>query len=77
MERVTLKELGFKSRNEAIVFLKRLWRQEKTACPICGNELDTLHKKAKKSDCDWQCKNCDKTYKTIHLLNEINEQMPD
>ena len=23
------------------------------------------------------CKNCNKTYKTIHLLDEINEQMPD
>ena len=34
-------------------------------------------KKAKKNNCDWQCKNCNKTYKTIHLLYEINEQMPD
>ena len=77
MERVILKELGFNSRNEAIVFLKRLWNQEKTECPICGTELELLHKKAKKNECDWQCKNCNKTYKTIHLLNEINEQMPN
>ena len=34
-------------------------------------------KKAKKSDCDWQCKNCNKTYKTMYLLDEINEQMPE
>ena len=77
MERVILKELGFNSRNEAIVFLKRLWNQEKTECPICGTALELLHKKAKKNECDWQCKNCNKTYKTIHLLNEINEQMPN
>lgn len=71
-----LGELGFKTRGEAVAFLKRLWRQEKVACPICGNNLELLHKRAKKSDCDWQCRNCNKTYKTIHLLDEINEQMP-
>lgn len=76
MEQVKLKELNMNSRSEAIAFLKRLWNCEKTNCPICGNELEILHKKAKKSDCDWQCKNCDKTYKTINLLYEINEQMP-
>lgn len=43
-----LKELGFKSRNEALDFLKKLWRQEKAECPICGSELEMLHKKAKK-----------------------------
>ena len=77
MERVLLRELGFKTRNEALTFLRRLWRQEKVACPICGNELELLHKKAKKSDCDWQCKNCNKTYKTMYLLDEINEQMQE
>ena len=77
MERVLLRELGFKTRNETLAFLKRLWRQEKAACPICGNELELLHKKAKKSDCDWQCKNCNKTYKTMYLLDEINAQMPE
>ena len=49
MERVTLNELNFKNRDEALAFLK--------------------------NDCDWQCKTCNKTYKTIHLLDEINEQM--
>ena len=77
MEKVTLKELGFQSRTEAMDFLKKLWRQEKTECPICGNELELLHKKAKKSDCDWQYKNCNKTYKTIHMLDEINKHMSD
>ncbi len=77
MERVLLKELGFNNRTEAISFLKKLWRNEKVNCPICGSELELLHKKAKKNDCDWQCKNCNKTYKTIHLLDEINESMPE
>lgn len=77
MNRVLLKELGFGTRNEAIIFLKKLWSQENVDCPICGSKLELLHKKAKMSDCDWQCKKCDKVYKTIHLLNEINEQMPN
>lgn len=76
MERITLTELGFKSRAEALIFLKKIWAQEKTACPICGAELALLHKKAKKSDCDWQCKNCGKIYKTIRLLDEINAHLP-
>ena len=76
MERVRLKELGFKTRNEALAFLKKLWQQENANCPICGSKLELLHKKAKSNDCDWQCGNCNKTYKTIHLLDEINEQTP-
>jgi len=77
MERVLLGELGFRTRSETLIFLKKLWRQEETACPVCGCVLEPLHKKAKKSDCDWQCRNCDKTYRTIHLLDELNGQMPD
>jgi tRNA(Ile2) C34 agmatinyltransferase TiaS len=77
MEKVFLKELGFHSRNEAISFLKKLWREEKAECPICGNVLELLHKKSKKDACDWQCRNCSKTYKTMHLLDEINAQMSD
>ena len=34
-------------------------------------------KKAKKDNCDWQCKMCNKTYKTIHLLDEINERLSE
>lgn len=77
MERVTLQELNMDSRDEVIKFLKRLWNGEKTNCPICGSELELLHRKAKKSICDWQCKQCSKTFKTIHLLDELNDQMPD
>lgn len=77
MKRALLKELGFNTRYEAIQFLKRLWNQENVGCPICGSKLELLHKKAKMSDCDWRCNNCDKAFKTIHLLDEINEQMPN
>ena len=74
MNRVTLNELKMGSRQEVLRFLKSLWNQEKTSCPMCGNELELLHKKAKKSNCDWQCKECNKVFKTIHLLDELNEQ---
>ncbi len=77
MERVLLKQLNVKSRSEVISFLKKLWNQEKTNCPICGIELELLHKRAKKSACDWQCKRCNKIFKIIHLLSELNEQIPN
>ena len=76
MERASLSELGFGSRAEAAAFLKRLWRGEAAPCPVCGR-LELLHRMAKKSDCDWQCRACGKVYRTIHLLDELNEQMPD
>lgn len=74
MERVLLKDLNMADRKEILAFLKKLWNEEKTNCPICGSELTLLHKKAKKSNCDWQCKRCNKVYKTIHLLDELNEK---
>lgn len=77
MENVTLSDLRPESRKEALVFLKRLWNSEETPCPFCGNTLDLLHNKAKKSSCDWQCKRCGKVFRTISLLYELNEQMPD
>lgn len=75
MERIMLKDLKMESRDEVIRFLKKLWNHEKSNCPICGSELEVLHKKAKKSDCDWQCKQCNKTIKTLRLLDELNERM--
>ena len=74
MEKVKLKELKMNSRDEVLKFLKRLWNEEQTDCPICGNTLELLHKGAKKNNCDWQCRVCDKTYKTLYLLDELNEQ---
>ncbi len=77
MERARLEELRFSSRGEALRFLKRLWRREPTPCPICGMELEPLHRGAKRNDCDWQCRRCDRTFRTISLLDELNAQMPD
>ena len=47
MEKASLGELGFTSRAEGAAFLKRLWRGEKTGCPLCGAELEPLHRQAK------------------------------
>ena len=76
MERATLKDLNMNNRDEIVVFLKKLWNSKETNCPKCGNVLETLHKKAKKSDCDWKCSNCDMVYRTISLLDELNEKLP-
>lgn len=77
MEKVLLRELKMNSRKEVITFLKRLWNNEKTNCPMCGTELELLHKKAKKSNDDYQCKKCNKVFRTFNLLRELNEQMPN
>ncbi len=67
-----LEELGVGSREEAVRFLKRLWLAEPTDCPRCGTELVTMHRKAKKSVCDWKCPQCGAVYKTIRLLDRLN-----
>lgn len=77
MERISLQELHMDSRADALRFLKRLWRQAETPCPLCGSPLEPLHKKAKKSDCDWQCRRCGKVFRTIHLLDELNALPPE
>ena len=77
MDNVTLEELPMKTRKDALVFLKRLWKEESVPCPFCSSVLEPLHKKAKKSTNDWQCRTCGKIYRTIRLLDEINERMPD
>ena len=76
MEKITLKDLNMNSRNEAMAFLKKLWNGEGAPCPICGSGLELLHKKAKKSDCDWKCASCDLVFRTIGLLDELNEKIP-
>ena len=58
-----------KTRNEVITFMKKLWNKEKVDCPICVSHLEILHKKAKRDNCDWQYKTCDKIYKTLYLLD--------
>lgn len=46
-------------------------------CPICKGDLELLHKKAKKDNSDWQCRNCNKIFKSLYLLDELNEQLPN
>ncbi len=77
MEKVMLKELNMRTREESLAFLKRLWNSKETPCPFCGSVLEPLHKKAKKSDCDWQCRSCGRVFRTLHLLDELNEQQPE
>ena len=50
MDKVSLNELNMKSRDDVILFLKKLWNEEETNCPICDNKLELLHNKAKKSN---------------------------
>ncbi len=62
------------SREEEVRFLKRLWTGEPTLCPQCGGaQLEHLHKKAKKSACDWKCPACGEIYRTIRMLKELPE----
>lgn len=62
-------------RAHEVALLKRLWNKEKTVCPKCGKaELEYLHKKAKKSDCDWKCPACGEIYRTIRMLKELPPQ---
>ena len=60
------------TREEEVAFLKRLWRAEATSCPKCGTGiLEYLHKKAKKSSCDWKCPVCGEIYRTIGMLKSL------
>ena len=60
------------SREEEVKLLKTLWRREAVTCPKCGGAtLEHLHKKAKKSDCDWKCPGCGEIYRTINMLKEL------
>lgn len=60
------------SRDTEVAMLKKLWRGEKVACPKCGKAtLTHLHKKAKKSNCDWKCHSCGEIYRTITMLKQL------
>ena len=74
MEKEILQKLKMSSRDEAVKFLKSLWSETPQPCPLCGGKLDFLHKKAKKSNCDWICTACGKRYDTIKILNQLNER---
>lgn len=62
----------FNNREEEVAFLKKLWLKEPVICPKCGGAtLEHLHKKAKKSDCDWKCSACGEIYRTIGMLRNL------
>lgn len=74
MEKDVLVKLKMNSREDAVIFLKNLWGETPGPCPLCGGKLEHLHKKAKKSNCDWVCAACDTRFDTIKILKELNEQ---
>ena len=74
MEKDILGKLKMNSRDEAVSFLKSLWNEEPQPCPLCDGKLDFLHKKAKKSNCDWICTVCGERYDTIKILNQLNDR---
>lgn len=74
MEKDILLKLKMDSRDEVVSFLKSLWCEMPKPCPLCDGKLDFLHKKAKKSNCDWICTVCGERYDTIKILNQLNER---
>lgn len=58
MEKDVLEKYQMDSRDDAVRFLKSLWNETPQPCPLCEGKLDFLHKKAKKSNCDWICTIC-------------------
>ena len=63
------------NREEEVRLLKRLWSAQPVTCPKCGQaQLEHLHKKAKKSDCDWICPGCGEIYRTIQMLKELPDK---
>ena len=66
--------LYFPTREENLAFLKRLWTEQGAPCPRCGAALELLHKRAKKSSTEWKCPACGEIFRTIHMLDELNER---
>jgi len=62
------------NRDSEVALLKRLWCGEAVICPKCAQaKLEHLHKKAKKSNCDWICPACGEIYRTIRMLRALPE----
>ncbi len=63
------------SSDAEVRLLKKLWTSQPVTCPKCGSaQLEHLHKKAKKSDCDWKCPACGEIYRTIRMLKELQSE---
>ena len=67
-----IKKLNMRSREELVAFLKSMWSETPKPCPLCGGELDNLHKKAKKSNSDWICIECKTHFDAIKILKELD-----
>ena len=60
------------NREKEVQLLKDLWCKRPVTCPKCGEAiLEHLHKKAKKSDCEWKCPACGEIFRTIRMLKEL------
>lgn len=65
----------YKTREEELKFMKRLWAEQPTQCPKCQRaELVFLHKKAKKSSNDWKCPACGEIYRTINMMYDLPDK---
>ena len=73
-EKSVLERMHMRTREEAVAFLKSMWNETPHPCPYCRGQLDFLHKKAKKSNCDWICTGCGARFDTIKILMELNER---
>ena len=63
------------SSDAEVRLLKKLWTSQPVTCSKCGSaQLEHLHKKAKKSDCDWRCPACGEIYRTIKMLKELQSE---
>lgn len=74
MEKDILMKYKMDSRDEAVSFLKSLWSETPKPCPLYEGKLNFLHKKAKKSNCDWICTVCGERYDTIKILKQLNDE---
>ena len=60
------------NREEEVQLLKDLCCKRPLTSPKCGEAiLEHLHKKAKKSDCEWNCPACGESFRTIRMLKEL------
>lgn len=75
MPNTILSKYHFSSRDDALKFLKSLWNEKPQLCPLCKGQLGYLHKKAKKSNCDWVCTACGERYDTMDMLNQLNAEL--
>ena len=61
-------------RDSEVKLLKDMWTEKDVLCPKCNRGiLVHLHKKAKKSNCDWKCPECGEIYRTINMLKKLPE----